>query len=209
MSVHSFHLARISTPRAVRALTRPATAPGPRHLAALAGMPLGAPVVSTGRMQIRRLVVFAERSEEAALDTLLANHWLGRELASGGQVRLAFQRRWGSVGEFAHVPEVAERTDPEEPVVAVTLARMKLPELPRFIHWGRPVERHVRDHPETTWALAAMRPPRSASTFSIWTTARTNLDGAQVLRCQIAQHSQSRLRISVLSQYSVPLSETT
>lgn len=39
-----------------------------------------------------------------------------------------------------------------------------LAEVPRFLHWGRPVERFVRDHPGATLALAAVRPPRTVPT---------------------------------------------
>lgn len=76
------------------------------------------------------------------------------------------------MAEYAHLPEQAERTDLNAPAVAVTLARTRLLELPRFISWGRPVERQVRDHPEITLALAAVRPPHTVSTFSVWTSAR-------------------------------------
>lgn len=53
---------------------------------------------------------------------------------------------------------------------------MKLPEVPRFLKWGKPVERLVRDDPNTTLALAAVRPPRSIATFSIWTSVRAMTD---------------------------------
>ncbi|MFC3492196.1 hypothetical protein [Glycomyces rhizosphaerae] len=172
MSIHSFHLARMPLRDAAGALLRPPSAPGLRHLEVLAGMRLGAPVVSPDRMQIRRLAVFAEWADEASLEAFLAEHRFGRGLGAGWHVRLAFQRRWGEVGALAHLPVEAERSVPDAPVVAVTLARMRLPELPRFLHWGRPVERQVRDHPETTLALAAMRPPRTIVTFSVWKSAR-------------------------------------
>ncbi len=48
-------------------------------------------------------------------------------------------------------------------MVAVTLARMKLPQVPRFIRWGWPVEQLVRDHPSTTPAIAAIRLPGTQS----------------------------------------------
>lgn len=171
--IHSFHLAQLPPGRAVGALLRPpAPGTGLRHVEVLAGMQLGAPVFSLRRMQLHRLAMFAEWTDEAALDSFLARHPLGRRLAAGWHIRLQFVRRWGLVHELAHLPEVAERTDPAAPAVAVTLARMRLPELPRFVDWGRPVERQVRDHPETTLALAAIRPPRTVSTFSVWTSAR-------------------------------------
>ena len=172
MSLHSFHLARMPLHQAAGALLRPPSAPGLHHVEVLAGMELGAPVVSPRRMQLRHLAVFAEWADESALEAFLDEHPLGRGLGTGWHVRLAFLRRWGAVRELAHLPAEAERTDPGEPVVAVTLARMRLPELPRFLRWGRPVERQVRDHPETTLALAAMRPIRTVATFSVWTSSR-------------------------------------
>jgi len=58
----------------------------------------------------------------------------------------------------------------------VTLARLKLSQIPRFIRWGKPVEELVRDHPGTVLALAAMRPPRTVSTFSVWRTQREMIE---------------------------------
>lgn len=139
-------------------------------------MRLGAPVISPDRMQVRTLVMVAQWRDETSLERFLAEPGLGQALSRGWHVRLEYLRRWGSVAEFAELPEIAGRGAPSEPAVAVTLARMKLPELPRFLHWGRPVERLVRDHPEVTLATAAMRPPRSVSTFSIWRTTRAMTD---------------------------------
>ena len=171
--MHSFHLVELPARVSVTLLLRPPTArtvPGMRHAECLAGMRLGAPVASPARMQLRQLAVFAAWDDEAALDGFLAG--AGRPLARGWHVRLEFLRRWGHVTDLGDLPEVADRSDPSEPVVAVTLARLRLREVPRFIRWGRPVERLVRDHPGTTLALAAMRPPRTVSTFSVWRSAR-------------------------------------
>jgi hypothetical protein len=97
-------------------------------------------------------------------------------LALGWHVRLEFLRRWGRVSEFDDLPASAGEVAPTEPVVAVTLARLKLTQVPRFIRWGKPVEELVRNHPGTTLALAAMRPPRTVSTFSVWRSQREMLD---------------------------------
>ena len=56
--------------------------------------------------------------------------------------------------------------------MAVTLARMRLGEVPRFLRSGKPVERLVRDHPGVTLAAAALRPPHAISTFSVWRTVQ-------------------------------------
>ena len=171
--MHSFHLARVPAAVGTRAVARPPRdVPGLRHAEVMATMTLGAPVVSPQRLQVRRLAVFARWEDETALERFLAADRLGRTLADGWHVRMEFLRRWGRVARLGDLPEVAGRSDPAEPVVAVTVARMRVPEVPRFVHWGRPVERQVRDHPAVTLALAAYRPPRTVSTFSVWRSAR-------------------------------------
>jgi hypothetical protein len=135
-------------------------------------MQLGAPIVSAGRAQLRNLAMFAAWESEAAIDDFLANTRVGRAFAQGWHMRMTFMRRWGSVREFSDLPETVGDSDPEAPVAAFTLARMRLPEVPRFIRWGRPVEELVRDHPGATLAMAAIRLPRTVSTFSIWSSQR-------------------------------------
>ncbi len=175
--MHSFHLAEVPVATGTKALVRGITeVPGLRAAEALAGMELGAPTFSPKRLQVTRLAVFAEWEDPAALDAFLGTPGLGERLRSGWHVRMRFVRRWGSVREFAHLPRESSPTDADEPVVAITLARMKLPEIPRFIRWGRPVERLVRDHPAATLSGAALRPPRTVSTFSVWTSARAMRD---------------------------------
>jgi hypothetical protein len=142
----------------------------------MAMMTLGAPILSPARMQLRHLTMFAAWESDAAIDDFLDSTKLGRELATGWHVRMAFQRRWGYISEFAGLAESVGEQDPAAPVVAVTLARMKLPQVPRFIHWGKPVEELVRDHPGTTLAIAAMRLPRTVSTFSVWTSQQEMVD---------------------------------
>lgn len=134
----------------------------------MALMRLGAPVLSPSRLQLRRMAMFAYWDDEAAIDKFLAGDDLGQRLAGGWHVRMTFLRRWGSLAALPDLPRRDGDWSRDEPVVAVTVARMKFPQLPRFIHWGRPVERLVRDDPHTTIAHAAIHPPRTVSTFSIW-----------------------------------------
>ena len=171
MGIHSFHLAEVPPAVAARALLRHCTAPpvaGLTHIEHLSLMRLGAPAVSLERLQLRRMAVFAQWESEQALEDHLGSDPLGQHLARGWHVRLEFVRRWGAVTGLHRLPVNASTMDPAEPVVAVTLAHLKLPQLSRFFTWGRPVERLVRDHPGQTLALAAVRPPRTFSTFSVW-----------------------------------------
>ena len=179
MTVFTFHFAKTTLATTLRALYRPPTAqavPGLTHAECMAKMKLGAPILSPARMQLRHLTMFAAWESQGAIDEFLAGTGLGRALATGWHVRMAFQRRWGYVSAFDGLAESVGAQDPAAPVVAVTLARMRLPEVPRFIRWGRPVEELVRDHPATTLAIAAMRLPRTVSTFSVWTSQRAMVD---------------------------------
>lgn len=175
MTLFTFHLAKIKTGTAVKALLRPPTGeqvPGLTHAECMSNMTLGAPILSPARMQLRHLMMFAAWESQAAIDDFLEGTQLGRAFTAGWHVRLAFLRRWGHISEFDGLPKSVGEQDPEAPVVAVTLARMKLLQVPRFIRWGKPVEELVRDHPGTTLAIAGMRLPRTVSTFSVWTSQR-------------------------------------
>jgi hypothetical protein len=177
--VFSFHLVRTTLVATAKTLLRPPTServPGLLHAECMTVMELGAPILSGGRTQFRQLAVFASWDDERAIDAFLTNTELGRALSAGWHVRLEFLRRWGRVSGFDDLPATTGETDPSAPVVAVTLARMRLFQVPRFIRWGKPVEILVRDHPSTTLALAAMRMPNTVSTLSIWRSEREMTD---------------------------------
>jgi hypothetical protein len=142
----------------------------------MAAMTLGAPILSPSRMQLRNLAMFAYWESDAALDAFLADTKLGHTLSAGWHVRLKFLRQWGRFSEFDDLPANVDDADPAQPVVAVTIARLKLPQVFRFIRWGKPVEKLVRDHPGVTLALAAIRPPRTFSTFTVWRSHREMSD---------------------------------
>jgi hypothetical protein len=142
----------------------------------MTAMTLGSAIFSPSRMLIRQVAVFAQWENEAAIDNFLAENSFGKILATGWHTRLAFLRQWGKITEFK-IPEIShELESTEAPVVAVTIARMKILEIPRFIRWGRPVEKLVRDHPGTTLSLASIRLPRTISTFSVWKSQKEMTD---------------------------------
>lgn len=180
MKIFTFGLANVPVSRTLATLIHPptsATVPGLIHAECLTPMELGSPIWSPQRMQFHKLTMFAAWESEEAIENFLSNTKLGRSMNSGWHIRMSFIRRWGSVREFSDLPETVGDYDPSLPVVAYTLARLKLSEVPRFIRWGKPVEELVRDNPETTLALAAIRHPRTVATFSIWNSleAMTNM----------------------------------
>jgi len=182
MPVHTFHLAKPGLTTTLATLIRPPTSAavaGLQHAECMMPMRLGAPLYSPARWQIGRLAMFAAWESETAIDDFLEHTHLGRALAKGWHVRLQFLRRWGHVAAFDGLPEVASETDLDAPVIAVTIARLKMLQVPRFIRWGLPVERLVRDHSGTTLALAATRPLGTIATFTVWKSAREMTDMVQ------------------------------
>lgn len=179
MNVFSFHLAECGIATSLRAMALPPssrTAPGLVHAECLVPMTLGLPVALPSRYRPHQLAVFAAWQSEAAIEEFLHSCRLGRALAAGWHVRMEFVRRWGYVRALDGLPLVAREHGDDQPVVAVTLARLRISQAFRFIRWGKPVEEQVRDDPATTIALAATRPIGTLSTFSIWRTQRAMTD---------------------------------
>lgn len=142
----------------------------------MTAMTLGSPVFSPSRVLMGQVAVFMQWENETALENYLEQDNFGRILVKGWHVRLSFIRKWGKFSGFK-IPEHKDKLEsPNCSVIAVTIARMKPYAVPRFIHWGRPVEKLVRDHPGTTLSLASVKFPNTVSTFSIWKTEKEMTD---------------------------------
>lgn len=139
-------------------------------------MVLGSPIFTLSRLKLRHVVIFAQWEDERVLDYFLIHNTVGRTLAKGEYLKLKLIKQWGNVSGF--VPEELESTSENQSasVVAVTVARMKFLQIPRFIKWGRPVEMLVRDHPGVLSATASIGFPHTVSTFSLWNTQKNMLD---------------------------------
>lgn len=171
MSIFTYHLANISAFEHLKILINPIknkNVKGLIHIEYMTVMTLGSAVFSTERFLLGKIAIFAQWESENDVDNFLNNYKLGKLLVKGWHTRLKFLRQWGYINDFTIPNENTEIYDENKPVVAVTLARMKLFQVPRFIKWGRPVEELVRDNPEKTLALASIRLLRTVSTFSIW-----------------------------------------
>jgi hypothetical protein len=178
MSVFSYHLTQTTYANGLKSILfppKPEDVRGLIYAEFMSVMKLGAPIISPSRMLFNQVAVFAQWENETSIDEFLEKEQVGKMLANGWHARLSFLRQWGSISGFK-VPNEDLETDLDSPVVAVTIARMKMFQVPRFIQWGRPVEKLVRDHPGTTLSLASIRYPRTISTFSIWKSAKEMTD---------------------------------
>lgn len=179
MSIFSYHLAEIPFFKALRGIFSSPISKNTKgliHSEYMTVMTLGSPIISTSRVLIGQVAVFAQWENDIALQNYLEQTSFGKILAKGWHVRLSFIREWGKFSGF-QIPHHKDKLEsPNSPVVAVTIARMKPFAVPRFIHWGRPVEKLVRDHPGTTLSLASVKFPNTVSTFSIWKTEKEMTD---------------------------------
>lgn len=179
MNIFSYHLVKLPFRSSVKMLLFPINhqkTNGLIHAETMSAMVLGSPIFSLTRIFSREIVVFAQWENEDKLNQFLETDKTGQKLAKGWHIRLDFLRQWGNISGFK-IPKIEKEADARnEPVVAVTLARMKYTEIPRFLRWGRPVEKLVRDHSGTTLSLASIRYPNTISTFSIWKTLKEMTD---------------------------------
>jgi hypothetical protein len=168
--IFSFHLMKIPFGQIPKFLLFPMhkkNIPGLIHSESFFTMNLGQSIASIPRYNFKTFAFFAWWREETCLEDFLqypSHHFFN----DGWHVRMKLYRRWGEIKDIKNAIVNSETAIPDGPIVAVTLARLNLLQTFRFIHWGKPVEKQVRDHKGQALALAAFRPFNTFSTFSIW-----------------------------------------
>ena len=166
--IFSFHLMKLPLMKVPFFLLKPTDKfSGLLHSESFFTMNLGTPILFSSRYNFNTVAFFAWWKEEYFLNQFLESPSL-RFFSNGWHVRMKLYRRWGQVSELKDANLSPELAKPDKSVVAVTLARLNILQTARFIKWGKPVERQVRDHQGQTMALAAIRPLNTFSTFSIW-----------------------------------------
>lgn len=168
--IFSFHLVSLpfsKVPGFVFSKAFKKNIPGLKHSESFFTMNLGEKVISPVRYNLKTVAFFAWWNQESDLEKFLemSEH---KFFNDGWHVRMKLYRRWGQVNEIKEATVNPDLAQPDQPIVAVTLARLNLLQTTRFVRWGKPVERQVRDHQGQKLALAAIRPLNTFSTFSIW-----------------------------------------
>jgi hypothetical protein len=165
--IFSFHLIKQPLLKIPQLLFSPGQHEGLKHGECFFTMKLGDSITSFNRYNLKSIAYFAWWNDEGSLDRFLSEP-SQKSFADGWHVRMKLYRRWGQVNEIKNAAIIPDLTPKDSPVVAVTLARLKLLETKRFTQWGKPVERQVREHKGQKLALAAFRPLNTFCTFSIW-----------------------------------------
>lgn len=142
--------------------------PGLLHSECLMPMKMASPVALPTRYQWRKLALFAFWESEEHVDAFMKAPPHAVFERPRWHVRMRYYRQWGSYAELNGATMYPELARPDEPVVAVTLARLRLSQAFRFAKWGKPVEAQVGAQAGMTRAAVAFRPFNTFSTFTMW-----------------------------------------
>jgi hypothetical protein len=177
-------LGPVGSLRACMRRPKPRDTPGLRS----AEVAVFAPLALSGPPPVGRAGLIAFWDDADAFERFVDRDPLGRTFAGGFQARLHPLRAHGSwPGLPADVPE-SRAVQHDGPVVVLTLGRLRVSQLVRFVRASRPAERAALAQDGMIWGSAAVRPPFVA-TVSIWTDARVT--AAYAYGAQPAAHSEA------------------
>ncbi|HET9185388.1 MAG TPA: hypothetical protein VFN82_04520, partial [Solirubrobacterales bacterium] len=93
---------------------------------------------------------------------------LAERLAGGWRVRLEPLHVFGSWAAMPGLPQRPLPAADEEPVVTLTLGRLRLRRTAPFLRSAAPAEAEAVSHPGLLASTGLARPPHLVSTFSVW-----------------------------------------
>ncbi len=153
----------------LRTSPKPANVPGLRSAFTAGAAQLGPAFLP--HPDLARVGLIAFWDDDAALDRFLAEDPLAAKLASGWHLRMAPLRAHGTwPGLDADVPP-GRSTDHEGPAAVLTLGRLRMTQLVRFLRTTAKAEGSVVGAPGLIWASGFAKPPLVA-TCSLWENER-------------------------------------
>ena len=181
--IFCFHIVKLSLLQSILRLLFPlhkTNIVGLNHSETFYTMELGTSIFNISRYNFRKLAIFTWWESEEALKNFLQN---SPHVSSpkAWYIKIRPYRKWGDIKEISKAKIFQKQQRQNQPVVAITIARLRLTQAFRFIKWGKPVEKQVRDHNGQTLALAAMRPFNTFCTFSIWKSEKDMIGMVQGL----------------------------
>lgn len=168
--IYSVHLADAGwrSPRMLLRKPGPYTSPGLAYAEPVITTPLGAS--SLPRPRLGRVGMIAAWEEDEAIDHFLGDA-RGAVWAEGWHVRLEAVRVFGSWAAIPGLPSREVPVDDEEPVVVLTLGRLRLTRARPFLRSALPAEREAVGNKALIAGSGLARPPHMVATFSIWRSA--------------------------------------
>ena len=166
-TVQLVDLGPAGTLRAVMRRPKPRDTPGLRS----AQVAVFAPLALSGPPPVSRAGLIAFWDDQDSFDRFVDGDPIGKRFAGGFQARLRPLRAHGSwPGLPGDVPQT-RAVEHDGPAVVLTLARLRISQVVRFLRASRPAERAALGSDGMIWGSAAVRLPFVA-TVSIWQDAR-------------------------------------
>jgi hypothetical protein len=170
VSVHLADVGPLQMQRVLFQRVDPAEIPGMTYAEPVLTAPLAKRLP---RPNPTRIGLIAAWEDDAAIDRFLAGHHLGERLADGWHTRLEPRRCFGSWVGMPDLPKAELPMDDGEPVVVLTLGRLRILRTRPFLKAGAPAERDAVESSAViaSTGFARLARPRLVSTFSIWRSA--------------------------------------
>ncbi len=166
--IASMHVADVGARAALgvqRRTPKPERTPGLRHADTAGAARLSSSVLPHPDLGRVGLVAFWD--DDASLDRFLAEDPLAEPFASGWHVRLAPLRAHGTWPGLDDDVSTGYRTDLRGPAAVLTVGRLRLSQLPRFVRVSAKAEGRVVQAPGLVWTSGFTKPPFVA-TCSLW-----------------------------------------
>lgn len=157
-----------AVPTAFARAPKPGVTPGLRSVELALGAPLGPSVLP--KPSPRRLVVVAMWEDEMAVECHRAGSALPQLMADGWHVQLEPVRASGSWPGLDPLPSRRRADEPEGPVVALTLGRLRVRRALAFFRASARAEEQILGAEGLIWATGFGRPP-FVGTCSLWRDA--------------------------------------
>lgn len=165
----SVHLADFGPRAALAALRRPpkpSQVPGLTYAETVTTAPLGGGLLPSP--SLGRVGMIAAWDDDEALDAFDRSHPLAATFAAGWEVRMQPLRVSGEWPEMPDLPAQPLPVDDQEPVVALTLGRLRLHRALPFLRSAAAAEKDAVADGAMIASTGLARPPHLVSTFSIW-----------------------------------------
>jgi hypothetical protein len=166
VSIHIADVGPRASARALRKPPKPAQSPGLTYAETVTTVPLSQSLLPSPRLG--RVGMIAAWEEDGALEDFHRAHPLAETFASGWEVRLQPLRVSGAWPQMPGLPTASLPVDDEEPVVVLTLGRLRLNRALSFLRSSARAEGEAIDDGALLASTGFGRPPHLVSTFSIW-----------------------------------------
>jgi hypothetical protein len=175
VTIASVHVRDVGAAKALAMLRGPGRVPGLLSANTAIAAPLR--TGSLPKPMPGRIALVAFWQDDAALDAFLAEDRYARRLVGSWWARLELVRAYGTWPGLPADIERSRAANEHGPAVVITLGRLRLRRVRRFLKASQPAETAALAAPGFRWGTGLARPP-FVSTLSLWASGEAAADYA-------------------------------